>query len=104
MRRAAPWVDPRRKEGVPRSPKGEVTFLDALTLGGLAAAVVAGGGDDGGVAGGLLGGREVHVDVEQVGHDDVDTCQDHHPPYSSPPSRRSHSRALRLADSRLCAM
>jgi len=41
---------------------------------------------------------------EQITDDYVDTLQDHRPPYSSPPSRRSHSRAVRLADSRLCAM
>ena len=61
-----PHTEARGKEGVPRSPKREVKFLDALALGGLAAAVVAGGGDDGGVAGELLGGREVHAGVEQI--------------------------------------
>jgi len=84
--------------------QGEMQRFNGRARGGLAAPIVARRRHDGDVAGALLGGRESHAGVEQVGDDEVDTCQGYHAAYRSPPSRRSHSRALRLADSRLCAM
>ncbi len=89
---------------MPRLRGREVQRFDGRARGGLTSAVVARRRDDGGMAGELLGGGEIHAGVEQVGDDDVDMCQDHRLAYRSPPSRRSHSRALRLADSRLCAI
>ncbi len=83
---------------------GDVQLLDGLTLGRLATAVVPLGRRRVGVPGELLGGGEIHAGVEQITDDDVDTCQDHRSAYRSPLVRRSHSRAVRLADSRLCAM
>ena len=82
----------------------DVQLLDGRARGGLAAAVIPLGRRHVGVSSELRHRRDIDLGFPQIGHDDVDTCQDHRFAYSSPSVRRSHSRALRLADSRLWAM